>query len=356
MINISEQITKIEEEIKKTPYHKGTEHYIGKLRAKLSKLKDKQINTLSKKKGGGVGYSVKKQGDATVTLVGEPSVGKSSLLNKLTNAKSKIAPYSFTTVSVIPGMMDYKDSKIQILDVPGLIEGAEIGKGRGKEVISVVRGSDLLIILCDVGNEKSFDTISSSLKNSGMRTNEEPPGVKIIKKLKGGLIIHSNIKQDFSNETVKKIAQEFGINNAEIKLTQKLTLDLLIDAFSRNRVYIPAIYVVNKIDLVRKKGKANKYLYISVENNINIDKLRNLIWDKLDLVRVYLVKPNEKPTFKNPIIMKENDTLSDVSAKIGTEFAEDRKKAKVWGPSAKFPGQEVSLLTKVKEGMQIRFI
>ncbi len=357
------RISRIEKEIRDTPYHKGTEHHIGRLRAKLSKLKEEQDSSSTKKGGGSGGYAVKKQGEATITLVGPPSAGKSTLLNKLTNANSKIAPYEFTTLSVVPGMMTHKDAEIQILDVPGLIEGAEIGKGRGREVLSVVRGSDILIIMCDVKRVKRFGTIIEALEKSGIRINKTPPDVAIKKGVRGGLIINSNIKQDLDRETIAQVSNEFRIVNGEITIKEKLTMDTLIDAFSPNRVYIPTIFVVNKVDL-EKGSKMSRNLdqnkgltlAISAEKNINLDKLKDAIWKKLNFVRVYLVRSDEKPSFDNPLIMKSGDTLCDVAKKIGKEFAEEKTRAKIWEAGAKFPEQEVSIKTKVVEGMQVRFV
>lgn len=353
MVDISQQIEKIEKEIRETPYHKATEHHIGKLRAKLAKLKEKDIEKQSKKGGGG-GYAVKKQGDATVVLVGPPSVGKSTLLNKLTNAKSKIAPYAFTTVSVIPGMMSYKNAHIQILDVPGLIKGAEEGKGRGREVLSVIRGTELLVLVTDVEDVGAIKRIKKALEKNGIRIDKVPPKVVIEKKVSGGLIIRSNIKQAIDKETIKEVANEFGVKNAEITIKEKLTMDTLIDAFSKNRVYIPSIEVVNKSDL-KKKSKNGEFLYISAEKGENLQALKEAIWKKLNFIGVYLVRPDEEPSKNHPLVVKEGNNLKEVAKKVGEEFAEEKESAVIWGPSAKYPGQEVSLSAKVVEGMQIRF-
>ena len=173
MIDIQQQIKDIEDVLKKTPHHKATNGFIGAMRAKIARLKDKEVESTSKSSGGGGGYSVKKQGDATLVLIGPPSAGKSTLINLLTNAESKVAAYAFTTVSVIPGMLKYRDGYIQILDVPGLIEGASTGKGKGKEVLSVARGADLLVIMTDPERLKFFDQILFELEKAGIRINKK---------------------------------------------------------------------------------------------------------------------------------------------------------------------------------------
>ena len=80
-----------------------------------------------------------KSGDARAALVGFPSVGKSTFLSKITKTKSEAAAYSFTTLTAIPGVLEYGGAEIQILDLPGIIEGASEGKGRGRQVISAAK-------------------------------------------------------------------------------------------------------------------------------------------------------------------------------------------------------------------------
>lgn len=365
MVDIDQQILDLEEEIRKTPHHKATDHHIGRMRAKIARLKDQQEQKASKSAGGGGGYAVKKQGDATVVLVGPPSVGKSTLLTKLTNAKSKIAPYAFTTLTVVPGMLKFRDANIQILDVPGIIAGAEKGRGRGREVLSVARGADLIILMTDVKKTDHIEKINDSLYKNGIRLNGSPPNVIVERRARGNVMIKSNIKQDLDTETFLDIAKEFGYKNAEIKLNEKVTLDQLIDAFSKNRVYVPSFNVINKADMIEDKeikklkeelSEHGETVFVSAELEEGIDALLEEIWKQLNFVRVYLVKREEEPSFDNPIVVKVSDTLQDVVNELGQELRETTKRAKVWGNGAVFAGQTVPLTTQVVDGMQVRFL
>lgn len=361
MEDIQKRIAAIEKEMRDTPYHKGTEHYIGLLRARLAKLKEQVVEKSTSKSGGGAGFAVKKHGDATVVLVGFPSVGKSTLLNKITNANSRAAEYAFTTVTVIPGMMNYKGARIQILDVPGLIEGAAEGKGRGREVLSVVRSADLLLILAAAGHNQDFKKITDELYGNGVRINQTRPQVEIQKSSTGGLLINSSVKQDLDRETIADICKEFRLGHAQINLKEKLTLDRLVDSFVTNRIFVPALFVESKADKAKDREKekeidGNKVIKVSATHDIGIEDLQEAIWEKLGFVRVFLKNPFQSYEESEPLIMDKNDTLKDVMRKVGNEFAENKKGAKIWGPGSRFPGQEVSLTASVVDGMEIMFV
>ena len=111
---IDDRIKKIEDEIQKTPYNKATSPHIGKLKAKLSRLKEESLQRSSSGVKG-KGFHIKKSGDSTVVLVGFPSVGKSTILNQLTDAESKIGEYEFTTLEIIRVSWNTKGLKYRFL-------------------------------------------------------------------------------------------------------------------------------------------------------------------------------------------------------------------------------------------------
>ncbi|GAA5818728.1 MAG: GTP-binding protein [Methanobrevibacter sp. CfCl-M3] len=346
-MGVEDKIKKIEEEIQKTPYNKATSHHIGKLKAKISKLKE---DAIAKGSSGtkGKGFHVKKSGDSTAVLVGFPSVGKSTLLNELTNADSKVGAYQFTTLDIIPGIMEYNGAQIQIFDIPGIITGASGGKGRGREILSVARTSDLILIVLDVFNPNHLDIILKEIRDIGIRPNETPPDVTIRRKRVGGINTSSTVPLTYLDEgTIRSILNEYGIHSGDVLIREDINIDQFIDAIEGNRIYIPTIVLLNKVDLVDDnyikdiKRIIPNSIPISADKKHNIDFLKEEIFNRVDLMRIYLKPQGRKVDLEDPLIVRKNATVIDVASKLHREFAKNFRHANVWGSSVKFPGQKV---------------
>ncbi len=340
-MDIIQEIRRLEEEIKRTPYNKATEHHVGRLKAKLARLKE-ELEKQRRKKSKGGAFSLKKEGDASVFLVGFPSVGKSTLLNALTNAKSEVGDYDFTTLKPVPGILEYKGARIQVVDVPGLIEGASKGKGRGREVLSFIRNADLIVIVVDVFTLHNIDIIKRELYEAGIRLDEKPPDVTIRRMERGGIKVTSTVPLSLDEKTIVDVLKENKIHNAEVIIREDITIDRLIDAVMGNRVYIPSITVVNKIDLY-KPELPEDVIPVSAERGINLDKLKEEIFRKLDFIRIYLKPPGGKADFEEPLIMRRGCTVRDVCRKLHRGMLENFRYARVWGKSVRYQGQRVGL-------------
>jgi len=343
-VDLLQQIKQLEEEIKRTPYNKATEHHVGRLKAKLARLKEELEK--ERRKSARQTISIKKEGDATVALVGFPSVGKSSLLNALTNAKSEVGDYDFTTKKPVPGIMEYKHATIQIIDMPGIVEGAASGKGRGREVLSAVRIADLIVIVADVFKLDSIEIVKRELYEAGIRLDQKPPDVVIRKKDRGGVKISSTVPLGLDERTIAEILKEYKIHNADVLIRENITMERLIDALNGNCVYIPSITVVNKIDIMDVDVNAIK---VSATKGINLDLLKEEIYRKLRFIKVYLKPPGEKMSEK-PMILREGARIEDVCRKIHNDFVENFKYARVWGRSVKHEGQRVGLDHVLSDG------
>lgn len=353
--NTYDEIKELEEKIANTKYNKKTQGAIGLYKAKLAQLKEKRKS----RAGIGVkdqGFSVRKSGDATVIMVGFPSVGKSTILNDITNAKSQVAAYAFTTLTVIPGQLDFGKAKIQILDVPGIVEGAASGRGRGKEVLSCAMSTDMVMFIVDALYPEHLDIIKKEVYETNLRTNQQKPDIKITKKPKGGVEVWSTIKlTKLDSQTIKDILKEFKIMNGDIIVRSDIDADQLIDVIEGNKKYVPAITVLNKIDLVspeelqRIKEKIKPDICISAEQKINMEELKKLIFEKLRFIRIYCKETGKKPDMNIPMIMFKNSTLQDMCNKLHKDFSSKFKFARIWGKSTKFPGQKILKLDHTLE-------
>lgn len=343
-----QKIKDLEEQISKTKYNKRTQHAIGLMKGQLASLKQKLQSGSGKKGVVDEGYAIKKSGDATVVLLGFPSAGKSTLLNNITNANSQVGGYAFTTLTVIPGLLKYKQAKIQILDVPGIVEGASKGTGRGKEVLQVIRTADLIVLLIDAFKPQQKKLLEKEVYETQIRINVKKPDVKITKTAKDGIRVGRTVETpELDDETIKGILSQIKVVNADVLIRDTIDADQFIDIVEGNKVYIPSITVVNKIDLLtedqRKKLKdyLNPDLCISADKRENLDDLKKLIFKKLNFIRLYLKEIDKKPDMEEPLIMQKGNSLKDLCAKLHKDFIEKFKFARIWGKSVKFDGQKI---------------
>ncbi|XP_044777852.1 developmentally-regulated GTP-binding protein 2 isoform X1 [Neomonachus schauinslandi] len=237
-MGILEKISEIEKEIARTQKNKATEYHLGLLKAKLAKYRAQLLEPSKSASSKGEGFDVMKSGDARVALIGFPSVGKSTFLSLMTSTASEAASYEFTTLTCIPGVIEYKGANIQLLDLPGIIEGAAQGKGRGRQVIAVAR-----------------------------------------------------------------------------------TADVFIDVIVGNRVYMPCLYVYNKIDQIsmeevdRLARKPNSVV-ISCGMKLNLDYLLEMLWEYLALTCIYTKKRGQRPDFTDAIILRKGASVEHVPVQV----------------------------------------
>ncbi|TFY72761.1 hypothetical protein EVG20_g265 [Dentipellis fragilis] len=352
-----QKIKEIEDEMARTQKNKATSYHLGQLKAKLAKLRRELISPSGGGGGGGgLGFDVARTGIASVGFVGFPSVGKSTLMSKLTGTHSEVSAIDFTTLTTVPGTVKVHGAPIQILDLPGIIEGANDGRGRGRQVIAVARTCNLIFIVLDVlkplGDKK---IIEGELEGFGIRLNKKPPAILVRRKEKGGIAITNTVPlTNIDHEEIKAICSEYKLNNADIAIRQpNATADDLVDVIEGNRVYIPALYVLNKptkIDAISIEEldllyKIPHSVPISSGEWLNVDELIEKMWEALDLVRVYTKPRGAAPDYTQPVVLRRGkSTIEDFSNSIHKEIAKQMKYAVVWGASAKHSrGQKVGL-------------
>lgn len=352
-MGVAEKIKEVEAEMARTQKNKATEYHIGLLRAKLAKLRMQLLEPDKKSGKSGEGFDVMKSGNARVVLIGFPSVGKSTLLSTITETESATAAYEYTTLTAIPGVLEYEGARIQLLDLPGIIEGTAQGRGRGRQVVSVAKTADLVMMMLDATKSaQQRPLLEKELDDVGIRLNQTKPDVVLKKKSGGGIVVTKAMGLTLTKideKMIRSILQGYKIHNCDVMIREDITVDQFIDVLLGNRKYVPCLYVYNKIDGISMEEMdrlANEphSAVISCNLNLNLDYLVERIWDELHLNRIYTKKRGEHPDLKDPIVVRRDATIEHVCHAVHRALVDKFAYAMVYGKSSKFPlAQKVGL-------------
>ncbi|PKI82533.1 hypothetical protein MVES_003485 [Malassezia vespertilionis] len=345
-MGVVEKMKEIEQEMARTQKNKATEYHIGLLRAKLAKLRMQLLEPDKKNSKPGEGFDVMKSGNARVVLIGFPSVGKSTLLSTITETESATAAYEYTTLTAIPGVLEYEGARIQLLDLPGIIEGAAQGRGRGRQVVSVAKTADLVLMMLDATKPaQQRQLLEKELEDVGVRLNQQKPDVILKRKNGGGIVVTKAMGLTLTKideKMIRSILQGYKIHNCDIMMRQDITVDQFIDVVLGNRKYVPCLYVYNKIDRISmeemdKLAHQPQSVVISAELRLNLDYLIERIWEDLDLHRIYTKKRGEHPDLSDPIVVRRGATIEHVCHGVHRALVDKFAYALVYGKSSKFP-------------------
>ncbi|ODV59712.1 P-loop containing nucleoside triphosphate hydrolase protein [Ascoidea rubescens DSM 1968] len=361
-MGILEKIQQIELELSRTQKNKATEYHIGLLKGKLARYRRELLEPSGAGSGSSSkqqGFEVQRSGDARVSLIGYPSVGKSSFLSKVTKTKSEIAHYAFTTLTSVPGVLEYNGAEIQIVDLPGIIKGASEGKGRGRQVIATAKTSDLILMILDATKsyeQKSY--LEKELNAIGIRLNKERPNIYFkIKKTGGIKFSFINPPKYLNEKNVYGILRDYRIHNADILVRdENVSIDEFIDTINDQHVrYIKCLYVYNKIDGISleeldKLANEPNTVVMSCELDLGIKDVVEEIWERLNLIKVYTFKKGESlPNFEDPMVLRKDSSIKEVCDAIHKDLKHSFKHAYVWGTSAKHSPQRCGLSHQIED-------
>ncbi len=318
-------------EMQKTaPSHKGAENLrrdiswkIARLRKEVEKRKE-----MEKKKGSAPGIAVKKEGIGQVVLVGLPNSGKSWLLHQLTGVQVAVAPYPFTTRKPVVGMMDCKGAKVQLVEVPALVEGSSSGKANGLQLLSIVRNADAVVLVAR--NKEEEQLLQQELLNAKILLNEEKPRIEIKpSKFRGIAVVHKkNLKMQEAE--LRDFLRSQGMYNASVVLNEQLRdLAAVVRALDETIAYKPSITV-------------NPFA------KIDLQQLRKKVFQLLRKILVYTKKPGQKAEKGEPLALPLHSTVEYAARHLHKQLAGFRY-ARVWG-SSRFPGQRVQKEYELQDG------
>jgi len=354
--NPRQRLQLMEEFLSLVPKHKGTLKLRGQIKKQISTLR-KEIEEKKRRKvgKGGPRFFIEKEGAAQIAIIGLTNVGKSSLLSAITNAKVKISDNPYTTREPVPGVMEYQDVQFQIIEAPALMEGSADGRVWGLQTLALARNADGLMLMVDLSRNpiEQLSVILGEFEKARILVTKPKGRVEIERKYMGASlrIILTGKLLDCTMRDVEELLKSYRITDAVVKISGEVTLDEVEDAIFENTVHKPAIIIANKSDLEGSEanfrllenyvGNKLPMLVVSCKNRRGLDKLGEILFETLNLIRVYTKEPSEKECSKKPFILKKDSTVYDLAKNIHSDFGKRFSYAKVWAKRLVFSPQKV---------------
>jgi ribosome-interacting GTPase 1 len=164
-------------------------------------------------------------------------------------------------------------------------------------------------------------------------------------------------------DTIKDILSVYGMHNARVMLREDINDEQLLDVILGNRVYIPTFTVLNKVDMIDadtlrkvREGLGYYVLPIAAESGLNIDELREQLYQKLQFIRIYMRPKGGETDYKEPLIVRSGYTVGDVCDTLHKALRSEFKYAQVWGKSVRFGSQKVGLQHKLMDEDVLTFV
>ena len=279
----AEKIVALEEMLAIMPKHKGTDHLRAELRRKIAKLTQASEKKSATQRASMV---IEKEGAAQIVVIGMPNSGKSQLVSSITNASPTVAGYPFTTHAATPGMMEFENIKIQLIDTPPLAsQPVEFW------LPHMLRRADALLVVADLSDAPlgQVETITAQLESMRIGIGEKGAGDE------QGRVL--------TRKKVLIIGNKIDLNNASENYTT----------------------------LHNKYNEQFPVIAISAREGVGLEELKLKIYQMLDIIRVYTKAPGQKPDFTDPIILDRGSTLEDAAASVHKDFRAKLKYARIWG-------------------------
>jgi uncharacterized protein len=239
--------------------------------------------------------AIRREGVAQVALVGAPNAGKSSLLHALSHVQIKIGDYAFTTLRPVAALTRIGGVLVQLVEIPGLLSGAVEGRGGGRALLGVLRSADAIVYCLDVA---------------------EP------------------------YEALQEVRNEVAL--AGIDLPSMLAATKMDEANEGDLAALQA--AVSDLSVVG----------VSIIDDESLVAFKEAVWKLTGLIRVYLRL--NKHMDEEPLAMEPGATIIDVATKVHKELGATFRGARIWGPSARFDGQQVGRDHPVQDGDSVEII